>query len=243
MKAAPGHIDDPCCMCNDCFDEAPSVVAAPVEQYPCECEKGTHRSFTFDEDEHEYALDGHGIPGVSRVLELIGLRKEFTGAAELGAQKGKNVHKWLELYDRNGHEGFHEGYGAAVDEACVTPYIAQWRTAKAYLGIGLFDRIEERGFRYISGLHVAGTCDRVYQDGSHAVLLDIKTGKPSPSKPYRMQTALYSLIFKCARRVLVYLPGDAQKFEPERCIEWHDVAEDVEIAHQQCGYVRWRKTG
>lgn len=217
---------DEWCVCRDCLER--DVVA--TEEPRTFAESG----FRFDRELHRYYLNGKEIPSVSRVLELVGLRKEFNLAAELAARRGSNVHAYCELLDKGELEKYD------LDEA-VKPYLAEWCAAKAHLGIERFDLIETQAYAKLGGIWVAGTCDR--KAGS--LLIDIKTAtQPRASKAYRLQTALYSLIFGADERLLVYLRGTGE-FDPRSirdggALDWHHDKEDIEAAELACRFVGWR---
>lgn len=52
----------------------------------------------FDEEAHQYFWDGKRVPGVSEMLQKVGLCKDYTGIDPFYAARGSALHKCIELY-------------------------------------------------------------------------------------------------------------------------------------------------
>ena len=74
----------------------------------------------FDPEKHEYWLGNEEIPGVSKILQKLGLVKSYEGVDPFYAQRGSAVHKCIEL-----------DLAGTLDEESVAeelkPFLAAWR--------------------------------------------------------------------------------------------------------------------
>lgn len=225
----------------------------------CLCGAKRHRFF-FDEFAHVYLLDGKAIPGASELGARNGLTREFNDAAKLAAERGTNVHQYFKLHD-TGEIGQYQ-----LDEAAER-HLAEWKAFQSAFGIERFEAIEQPWFTWIDlsrfagdgeGVHIAGTCDRVYRaDPKHPlfagrrVLCDAKTSHarpPEPNKWYRAQTAIYKRIFGCEAREIVYTHGDGQQFDGRAVKEggsvwWPTSTFDDEMVDHWALNHLWRKSG
>ena len=139
---------------------------------------------TFDEEAHEYRLDGVVIPSVTQVIREAGLI-DTQWYTEEGRERGAEVALVTELHDKG-----------ILDEDTVTdeirPYLKAWKRFKADTGF-LCELIEEPV--YHRELRYAGTLDRIgtWRESPNRILLDIKTGGPEPC--HAIQTAAYAACF------------------------------------------------
>jgi hypothetical protein len=55
-------------------------------------------SLTFDEENHQYFIGKKRIPGVSEILQKVGLTKDWTGIDPFYAERGKAVHLAIQYF-------------------------------------------------------------------------------------------------------------------------------------------------
>lgn len=169
----------------------------------------TDSRLVFDEEKHHYYYDGRRVPGVTSILESVGLI-EFGGIPieilDSAAQRGTAVHKMLEFYDKG-----------TLDESTVSDdlvgYLIQWKKFLNEMNVQIFEN-EKRLFS--SKYFYAGTLDRVAEMNGKETILDIKTGVPWMSHP--VQLSAYDLAYNEDRRrkmdrMCVYLKPDNFKLK------------------------------
>ena len=127
------------------------------------------KELTFDEEKHEYRLNGRILPSVTQILREIGFVDD-TYFTEDSAARGIAVHKATELYDLG-----------TLDEDSLDPrlvdYLEGWKRFRNETGF-FPTSIEGRGW---SKFGYVGTFDRVgVTDNGSIVLLDIKSSMYVP---------------------------------------------------------------
>ena len=162
----------------------------------------------FNEEKHEYTLDGVKIPSVTEILSPItmsGYSKINPAVLEHAAMKGTLVHEWCEMYD----------YGCAEDSvpseiepycraymAFVRDYKPQWTMVEAVVYCDTM----------VTGNGFAGTLDRAGVIDGKECVVDIKTISSPTTKQHISvccQTAAYSLASGIwGRRYALYLKPD-----------------------------------
>lgn len=177
---------------------------------------------TFDDEHHEYRLDGRLIPNVTRILDHQGLKvfPDWIADREWYAQRGKMVHKATELYD------LHPGKEIKVDSR-IEGFLESYKTAKKELGFTVIHaelRVVNEAYWY------AGTLDRyAVLKGNEQAIIDIKSG--APNKGDRYQTAAYSYAlgeYATTRRYCLYLHEDGS-FRAGRDFKEHADLDDIYI--------------
>jgi hypothetical protein len=167
----------------------------------------------FNEERHEYSKNGIIVPGVTSVLDDIGLYNyDFVDkeTMDLAKQFGKAVHKTTELSDL--HKLHH-----ALDTN-LKPCLNQWERFKKDFKVTIIE-VERRVFskRYF----YCGTLDRILVMkvlSDEEVLLDIKTG--CKMKSHAIQNSAYKKAIEEEGRKLgkttytLYLSDDNYKLEP-----------------------------
>lgn len=140
---------------------------------------------TFDAAAHAYRWNGHPVPSVTQVLSLVSNTQWFT---EEHAWRGSAVHLACEYDDRG-----------ELDESTVDTehlgYLAAWRKFRADSGF-VPDLIEHQVY---GKQGYAGTIDRIGNVSAGKLILDLKTGTPSPATA--LQTAAY---LACLESPLAY---------------------------------------
>jgi hypothetical protein len=174
-------------------------------------------NLVFNEQLHQYKLDGIVIPGVTEILTTAGLINfDFVSpdVLEYSADLGKKVHSTTELYDR-------QDLDVTTLHPTLISYLESWiKFKKAYNFIPY--GIETQYFHPV--YKFAGRLDRVgYIDaGGYMALVDIKSGVKA--KHHEIQTAGYKILYdygkkraeQIKRRFCVYLSEDDYKVEEHK---------------------------
>jgi hypothetical protein len=140
----------------------------------------------FDEELHKYSMSGRPVPGVTEVLESVGISDfSFVDAdtLEYAKQLGTAVHSACEMHDNGTLDP------ESVDPV-VFPYLLGWvRFENDYEA----EVIENELRVYDPIFCYAGTLDRIIRIGKNddgiRILLDIKSGEKTRAAP--PQTAAY----------------------------------------------------
>lgn len=144
----------------------------------------TEPDFTFDEDLHEYRVDGKVLPGVTTIVDAAGLWP-FTKADEdpsFYLERGRNVHLACELDDLGDLDD------STLDDT-TGPRLEAWRKFRRDSDCKILANEQPLWHRTMG---YAGTLDRLILWGSEIGILDIKCGGPDPA--YGIQTAGYQLL-------------------------------------------------
>lgn len=162
----------------------------------------------FNEELHEYRVDGLLIPSVTQIISEAGLSNvNLDDPAVIQAgQFGTAAHKVVELHDRGTLDI------ATVDDA-LRPYLEGWYKFRKESGIEILE-IEKRLFHPAHWF--SGTIDRVVRWHDKIVILDIKTSVKFPAT-VGLQTAAYMALYnadgkgraKATQRCVVLLKPDS----------------------------------
>jgi|10_taG_2_1085330.scaffolds.fasta_scaffold99388_2 hypothetical protein len=177
----------------------------------------------FDEETHTYRYEGQLVPGVTTVLEGVGISDFSMVPPNVLAQAqsfGTEVHNATEIFDRG--EAIPDSISEAT-ERYLCHYISFLRDFEVK-----FIEIEKKVFckKYL----YAGTLDRIAtlkKISNRPVLYDIKTGQKSIS--HQIQTAAYEYAYKQDKRsnmdrYTLYLSPDGYKLsEPYKSRQDLDV--------------------
>lgn len=162
---------------------------------------------TFNEERHEYRLDGEVIPSVTQVLgKLHDFGMVPADVLEAACQRGTIVHKLCEFHDQRD-----------LDPESIGDY---WRYLDAWIAFcadykAEWTHIEHKGHSARYGF--AGTMDRFGRVKGIPHVVDIKTSA-QPHRVWGMQTAAYRQILVeqqvpnavLARRATVQLRPDGK---------------------------------
>ncbi len=144
-------------------------------------------ALTFDPETHTYRRNGQPIPGVSEVLESVGMT-DFSaiapGVLANAGARGHAVHAALEYFDQGDLD-------VATMDPALTPWLRAWENFVNDTGVRL-DLIEAPVCS-TRAPHYAGTPDRTGKHDGRAVLIDIKTGAAKPADV--VQVAAYCATF------------------------------------------------
>lgn len=167
---------------------------------------------SFNEDNHEYKLDGLLIPSVTQIIQDAGLINLDWVNPELLAEKadlGKKIHSTTELYDTG-------NLNAEELHPTLKSYLNSWvkfRTDYNFVPTEIELMLAHSLYRY------AGRIDRIGFVNKELTLIDIKSG--SVQKTNALQTAAYAELFnqdkkksgQIKNRLIVYLSPDGYKIE------------------------------
>lgn len=174
--------------------------------------------FTYNDELHEYKLNGLKIPSVTQVIEDVFPMSEFI-PKELLKQKadlGKKIHSTTELYDKG-----------TLDEkslhSILQNYLNQWIKFRKDYNVQfnlelLSENIELMA--YHSVYKFAGRIDRTCLVSKEKSIIDIKSG--TEQKTHQLQTAAYSMLvnqlldkkLQIKKRYAVYLSETDYKVKP-----------------------------
>lgn len=172
-------------------------------------------NLTFDEEKHEYRLDGVRIPSVTGILQALWITPQYPAGPY--RVRGRQVHTATELYDAGTIEQYEIG-------STIKPYLQSYiRLLETEFFI--WDSIELRA--YDPELLVAGTMDRAgLYNGSDPCIVDLKSGTTGDETG--LQIAAYTRMrflrneWKNVRRFKIELQRDG---EPAKLTEYKDPAD------------------
>ena len=175
----------------------------------------------FDELTHTYKFNGNVVPGVTTVLESVGI-SDFSNVPEdtlkYAADRGTAIHLACEYHDNDELEEVPQ---------VIKPYFDQYIKFLSDFDVEIVE-VEKKVFceKYL----YAGTLDRIAilkKVSDQPVLFDIKTGQPSIA--HQIQTAAYEYAYKQDKRskmdrYTLYLSSDGYKVsEPYKSRQDFDV--------------------
>jgi hypothetical protein len=109
-----------------------------------------NRLIEFDESAHRYTVDGAAVPNVTSILQPISAYRNFNAEKmETARQKGKAIHKTIELYTKGTLD-----LGELPD--WLKPALYEWRR---FVDVSQFEPIESELKVYNSLYRYAGTLD------------------------------------------------------------------------------------
>jgi len=168
--------------------------------------------FQFNEEKHEYTLDGIVIPSVTQIIQDAGLTNFDNVNKELldyKANIGRKVHTATELWDRGTLDG--EGLHPILKR-----HLDGWIKFNKDFNFEPI-KIEIRLFH--ATYRFAGRIDRIGMIDKDETLVEIKSG--GKQKVHEIQTGGYELLWcqdkkKIKRRIAVYLSEDGYKIEEHK---------------------------
>jgi hypothetical protein len=180
----------------------------------------------FDEELHKYSMSGRPVPGVTEVLESVGITDfEFVAPEilEYAKQLGTAVHSACEMYDNGILEP------ESVDPV-VAPYLEGWKKFKNDYGVEVIEnelRVYDPIFCY------AGTLDRIIRIGQNddgiRILLDIKSGEKTRAAPIQTSAYLRAYQIPCISENV----KNAHEMMPLICMERWCIHLDKEGGYQR----------
>lgn len=193
----------------------------------------------FNEADHTYRLDGQPVPGVSEIIEAsYDFRFVDAAAMEASRDKGKKVHKTIELHEAG-------RLNRAKLDPVLDRHLAQWERFKADMGyVPEAGEVMVASKRYgycgtldSRGIWLPGFVDR---ENERAALVDVKTGAEYPG--HRLQTAGYKiaavemgLLPDSTLRASVYLEEDGY------AVRFYDHYADEAAFAGLAMYANWKR--
>lgn len=193
-------------------------------------------NLVFDPARHVYMLNGVVIPGVTSILQMVGIGPDLSviPAVILNQKRdiGTFVHEATEYVDMGGE--IPDSYPGADG------YIEAYRKFKADYS---FDPIEAEMQIYSKALKYAGTIDRIGEINDKLSVLDIKTTSVLEIGYVGPQTAAYEKAYKeltgtrksLVRYALQLKPDGSYKLQ--KCTD----KEDLQAFMSALNVYRWRE--
>jgi hypothetical protein len=148
----------------------------------------------FDEEKHEYRLDGNVIPSVTQLLKKHGLAADYSMVPEVilsaKAERGTLIHKEIQDYIESGESGF--------TKECTL--FADWLEQNP---------LEDMKCEQIVHNDVcAGKFDLLGFRGGNPILIDFKTSSTKHLEDWRWQLSLYDYLLGCGSELHVLWMND-----------------------------------
>ena len=140
----------------------------------------------FDEEKHEYKLDGKVIPSVTQIMQFITDRKYENvteSILDIAKEKGTEVHESIEVYNKTGYAGISEEYKGYLDAYIKWIKDYQIDRTKLESEVKVCNKI----------LQYAGTVDIIYNKEN---IIDIKTCSELDTKTTSVQISAYKEALK-----------------------------------------------
>lgn len=153
------------------------------------------KEFRFDPIEHRYFLGDEEIPSVTKILQTVGLSKDFTNVDPFYRDRGIAGHKAIELYLKG-----------ELDESTIDPCLeGHWKGFLKFYKENKIKPIRIESQMYDDDLWFAGTVDMI--DSSNAIY-DWKFSK-SHDRVAELQGQAYKILYGvCVPFRVVQFPGD-----------------------------------
>ena len=181
----------------------------------------------YNDERHEYRIDGQIVPGVTTILRKAGLSDDrfFT---EKARRRGKYIHAAILIYLQNDlaeecvpveYKGYVDAFKRFMSETDCTPYIELCEVPQ-------FSKV----FRW------AGTPDIICKLNDRDVIIDVKTGVEAATTG--VQTAAYALLcpVPVVQRFGLYLKADGKY----KLVEYKD-RNDIKIFNAALSLYHWRQ--
>lgn len=145
---------------------------------------------TFDEERHEYAVDGVVVPSVTQIIRFLSCDTAAAASPSMrdaAAERGSRIHAACTAYDFDGEDAEIDGDIVGYVRAYAT-----FRRDYCVKGWELFETPCAYGDDF------AGTIDRYGIIGGVPTLVDIKTGSRLHMLVHRAQLAAYrQILYSC----------------------------------------------
>lgn len=177
-------------------------------------------TLTFNEDKHEYTLNGRLVPSVTQILETCGLSQFDSVSPDIlnaAINYGNAVHRMTELEDLG---KLNEN---DLDQM-LWPVLDRYRQWKHDANVIVFpDLVEKRVYSNTRGY--AGTLDRIVDLNGRLVLIDIKSGVKS--RAHRVQTAAYHQAYQEITKTRQRIQRACLYLNEGQCkLDWHESPQD-----------------
>ena len=186
--------------------------------------KQSHFELTFDEEKHQYFLGKKRIPGVSEILQKVGLSKDLTGIDPFYAERGKAVHLAIQYFLE------HRLDETSLDPVIV-PYFEGFKKYYVEHPMGL-TQCEVRGH---FGEEFCGTIDCITE---HEII-DWKCSK-SHDRVAELQGEAYKLIERGDRTNRSFKPFKVVQFSGEGGYKIFDYGDKITVWPSVLEIYRWK---
>lgn len=140
----------------------------------------------FNEEKHEYILNGKKLISVTQLMQKHGLAPSYAGVSsdvlKAKAERGTLIHEEIEAFNKRGEIGF-------------TPEMAQF---KKYIEINGID-VKESECRVFNDI-VAGTIDLMLFNAKTPIIADIKTTYTLHQEAVSWQLSIYLFLWGCLHK-------------------------------------------
>lgn len=204
---------DGMCFCEGCMDSADKIDEKAVR---------------YDASAHAYYLAGKRLPSVGTILKKAATafnpwaKDEIDDAARARMERGKSIHAAMDALDAG--ELDIPAWIAANAEHNPQRILDRYTAAKEELGILTWDKSEEPR-HHKSGAYW-GIIDRLKVNEG---VWDLKSGSSSPSS-YRVQVALYCMIWDERQGGIIHLEGDGPVIERITTQDFSDAETALDLA-------------
>lgn len=157
----------------------------------------------FNEEKHEYTLNGKKLISVTQLMQKHGLATSYAGVStevlQAKAERGSLIHKEIEDFNKSGAIGF-------------TDEMAQF---KEYIESNKINVVASE--MILNNDIVAGTCDLILDDSNQIVIADIKTTYELHKESVSWQLSIYCYLYTLDKDVIKYnnFKGQAFHFNKE----------------------------
>lgn len=171
-------------------------------------------SVEFDPINHTYRVNGEIYPSVTTVLADAGIVQK-SKYPEGAADRGKDIHKMLQLYDENDLD-----YGSVTDEQ--SKHLERWSEARGRIG---FSHPRHELIVFHQPYRYAGTIDAVDEDR----IVEFKSGRKE--RWHVLQVLAYRMAYekyfgvKVKASYIVYTKPDIEDYLVE--VEQDDYLEEI----------------
>lgn len=155
---------------------------------------------TFDEQRHEYTIDGTVLPSVTTIIQPIRFIKHG-GAVDsyarmMAAERGTRVHEACLAYD----------FDPSIElDADILPYVEAYATFKRDYGVTDWMHYELPLGNLLIGY--AGTVDRIGIIDGEITVVDLKSGASVDKHMLQAQLSAYALLARSCNIVIAPLPS------------------------------------
>ena len=157
-------------------------------------------SLIFDAVAHAYYRDGVRLPGVTQILRAAGLSGSMEWVTEHALERGREVHKAIELYLRGESDAYEF-------DPVVVPRLEAFRDWRETLGSRL-EILEIETPRAHETLGFGGTPDLLAMLDGVRTVCEWKNGTEQAANKW--QAAGYALLTGATGRIGVYLTGEGK---------------------------------
>lgn len=174
----------------------------------------------FNEEKHEYTLDGKKLISVTQLMQKHGLAPSYAGVStevlNAKAERGSLIHKEIEDFNKSGVIGF-------------TDEMAQF---KEYIESNKINVVASE--MKLNNDIVAGTCDLILENINDLIIADIKTTYQLHTESVSWQLSIYCYLYTLDKKHLKYdlFKGQAFHFNKEGQLNVVDIPlkpyEDIE---------------